>query len=560
VATEAFSVATAPLLGAVEVPGSKSVSNRALVCAALAHGASRLHGLADGDDTNKMLAGLRQLGAVVEDATAKDHFTAVRGPIDLQSTAAVTVDAGLAGTTSRFLTAVAALRRGPTTVTGEPGLRARPMGELHRILRELGFAVSAEREGHLPVIVQSKDVSSVARHGETARELRVSGEVSSQFVSAVMMIAPLIGGIRLRLVGPVVSRGYLDMTAEVMRTFGTDVEVREDEVIVAKGSYVATEYAVDADWSSASYPFAAAAIIGGQVTVPRLRRNGAQPEEDFTEVLIAMGCSVRITDSAVTVSRLPDSALRGIDVDMSSMSDLVPTLATIAAFAESGSSAPKKATASAISLRNYEPSAPKCTSSLTVCTSCREHCMPRCLTPTTIIAWRCRSRCSVCVATAWLCETPRWSPNHGPTTGRRWQVVWASRLETSHIDKSASRPELRGGIAGSLEGAHHSPALADIRRKGGDHLVVGATRQAGERPSNGVLHVKVAYGQRVGIAMRHSDCNCSGPHADSGQLHERTASIRPGKLGGALNEMRMTRNGDERTGPLLLDAKAMKLP
>ena len=107
-ATEAFSVATAPLLGTVEVPGSKSVSNRALVCAALAHGASRLHGLADGDDTNRMLAGLRQLGAVVEDATAKGHFTAVRGPIDLQSTAAVTVDAGLAGTTSRFLTAVAA--------------------------------------------------------------------------------------------------------------------------------------------------------------------------------------------------------------------------------------------------------------------------------------------------------------------------------------------------------------------------------------------------------------------------------------------------------------------
>lgn len=336
-ATEAFSVATAPLLGTVEVPGSKSVSNRALVCAALAHGASRLHGLADGDDTNRMLAGLRQLGAVVEDATAKGHFTAVRGPIDLQSTAAVTVDAGLAGTTSRFLTAVAALRRGPTTVTGEPGLRARPMGELHRILRELGFAVSAEREGHLPVIVQSKDVLSIARHGETARELRVSGEVSSQFVSAVMMIAPLIGGIRLRLAGPVVSRGYLDMTAEVMRAFGTDVEVREDEVIVAKGSYAATDYVVDADWSSASYPFAAAAIIGGEVTVPRLRRNGTQPEENFTEVLIAMGCSVRVTDSAVMVSRAPDSALRGIDVDMSSMSDLVPTLATIAACATSAS-------------------------------------------------------------------------------------------------------------------------------------------------------------------------------------------------------------------------------
>ena len=336
-ATEAFSVASAPLRGLVAVPGSKSVSNRALVCAALASGESVLHGLADGDDTSNMLSGLRLLGARVTTASEAQAPVRVQGPIDTTATEAVLIDAGLAGTTSRFLTAVGALRRGPTTVTGGPGLRARPMGELHRILRELGFVVQAEREGFLPVIVHTAGRDSDRSSSRLAHQVRVSGEVSSQFISAVMLIAPLIGGVRLQLAGPVVSRGYLDMTAEVMQAFGSEVEVREDEIAVSAHPFTPTTYEVDADWSSASYPFAAAAIVGGEVTVPRLRRNESQPEESFTEVLMAMGCSVRSTDDGVTVGRSPTTSLRGVDVDMSTMSDLVPTVAAIAACASTPS-------------------------------------------------------------------------------------------------------------------------------------------------------------------------------------------------------------------------------
>lgn len=332
-ATEAFSVVSTPLRGLVAVPGSKSVSNRALVCAALASGESVLRGLADGDDTLNMLAGLQGLGARVSAVPGADDSVRVQGPIDITSAEAVLIDAGLAGTTSRFLTAVGALRRGPTTITGGAGLRARPMGELHRILRELGFVVQAEHEGFLPVVVHVAERSSDASASPDSRQLRVSGEVSSQFISAVMLIAPLIGGVRLQITGPVVSRGYLDMTAEVMRAFGADVDVHDDEIVVSAQPFAPTTYEVDADWSSASYPFAAAAILGGAVTVPRLHRRESQPEEAFTEVLIAMGCSVRIADDGVTVSRSPTTLLRGVDVDMSAMSDLVPTVAAIAACA-----------------------------------------------------------------------------------------------------------------------------------------------------------------------------------------------------------------------------------
>jgi 3-phosphoshikimate 1-carboxyvinyltransferase len=157
--------------------------------------------------------------------------------------------------------------------------------------------------------------------------------VSSQFISALMMIAPALGGLELRIDGPVVSRGYLDMTAAVMRRFAAEVQVGIDRVSVTAAPYRATDFEIDADWSSASYPFAAAAIVGGEVSVPRLRRNDTQPEEAFVGVLEQLGCRVRIDAAGVTVTREMGTALRGVDVDMSVMSDLVPTLAAIAACA-----------------------------------------------------------------------------------------------------------------------------------------------------------------------------------------------------------------------------------
>ena len=335
--TESFLPLIGGVAGVVRVPGSKSVSNRALVCAGLAEGESHVAGVASGDDTARMIEGLQALGAQMT-ALPNDQTTStdvhVQRPIDRRSTHPVQIDAGLAGTTSRFLTAVAAVRAGTTTITGGAGLLRRPMGELHRLLQALGATVRAEREGHLPVRVAGRGDSSSS---DAALEVDARGEVSSQFISAIMMIAPLLGGIRIHTQGEVVSREYLTMTAHVMRTFGAAVDIAPDVISVSGGTYTGCNFSVDSDWSSASYPFAAVAIAGGSVTVPGLRRETTQPEAAFLDVLANMGCTVRHENDAVTVLRNAQQPLTGIDVDMSAMSDLVPTVAAMAVCASTPS-------------------------------------------------------------------------------------------------------------------------------------------------------------------------------------------------------------------------------
>ena len=328
VSSESFAPVTAPLHGVVRVPGSKSVSNRALVCAALAPGESRLTGVASGDDTSRMVAGLQQLGADIE---VGGDTVQVRRAIERASRDAVVIDAGLAGTTSRFLSAVAALRVGASTITGDAGLLRRPMGELHRLLRDIGANITSEREGFLPVTIAGAPERS---SGPTA-EITARGDVSSQFISALMMIAPLLGGLRINVSGAVVSSGYLAMTADVMASFGVAVQLADEVIVVPAGPYRADAFHVDADWSSASYPFAAVAIAGGEVTVPSLRSDSAQPEAGFVDVLARMGCTVSEDATGVMVSRDAQRPLIGVDVDMAEMSDLVPTLAAIAACATS---------------------------------------------------------------------------------------------------------------------------------------------------------------------------------------------------------------------------------
>ncbi len=327
---ESFSPLPGGVAGVVRVPGSKSVSNRALVCAGLAAEESRVHGVASGDDTTRMIAGLRALGAQLttipgEQMSATDVH--VQRAIDRSATHSVRIDAGLAGTTSRFLTAVAAVRAGSTTITGGTGLLRRPMADLHQMLQALGASVHAEREGYLPVSV----VGRVApQSSKNVHELDARGDVSSQFMSAIMMVAPLVGGVRIRMHGEVVSREYLTMTAHVMRAFGATVSMTPNEIVVAGGTYTGCNFTVDSDWSSASYPFAAVAIAGGSVTVPGLRKETTQPEVAFIEVLTNMGCTVRHDGGSVTVLRDARQPLMGLDVDMSAMSDLVPTVAAMA--------------------------------------------------------------------------------------------------------------------------------------------------------------------------------------------------------------------------------------
>jgi 3-phosphoshikimate 1-carboxyvinyltransferase len=309
----------------VTVPGSKSIANRALICAALAHSASTIRGLPDGDDTQAMLQSLQVLGATL---SLEKSDARIETAIDLDRSDPVSVDANLAGTTARFLTAIGALRRGPMTVTGNESLRSRPMKDLHIALSEIGVNLSWEDNKYcLPV--------TVSRSESYAHSIQIASDTSSQFVSALMLIAPMLDyGLKIELVGNVISLPYITMSASVMRAFGANVRfVDERNIAIDGGGYVGCEFAVEPDASSASYPLAAAAVIGGRLRVNGLRSNMMQGDSRFVDVLRQMGCEISEDQSGVTLSRNPSELLRGVDVDMSDISDLVPTLAVVAMFA-----------------------------------------------------------------------------------------------------------------------------------------------------------------------------------------------------------------------------------
>ncbi len=316
----------APLDAVVEVPGSKSVANRALICAALAEGESVLRGVPDGDDTEAMLDCLRALGLDTERGGDEVRISGGRrsfrrGP--------ATLPARLAGTTSRFVTALAALGPGPYTIDGHPPLRNRPMAPLHDALTAMGVQVQpSERWGHLPVTVQGPiDVS--------LDEVSLRGDVSSQYLTAVMLIAPYFpNGLRFMLTTPLVSRPYIRITAAVMAAFGVPgVELGDRIITVPAGRYQARDFTIEPDASSASYPLAAAAICGGRVRVPGLTNTSLQGDAAFCHVLARMGCTVVQDERGTTVSR--QGPLHGIEINMVDLSDLVPTLAVVAAFADS---------------------------------------------------------------------------------------------------------------------------------------------------------------------------------------------------------------------------------
>lgn len=320
----------APLDAVVEVPGSKSIANRALVCAALAEGHSTLRGVPGGDDTEAMLDCLQILGLRIErgEAEAGNSVVRVQGGVGTFRRGPLTLPCRLAGTTSRFVTALALLGPGPYTVDGQPPLRARPMEPLHDALVSLGARVQAGAGwGHLPVTVQGPFDGSI-------EEVELRGDVSSQYLTALMLIAPYLPhGLRLVLTTPLVSRPYVRITAAVMASFGVPgVDIGEQVITVPAGQYTARDYTVEPDASSASYPLAAAAICGGRVHVPGLTETSLQGDAAFCHVLAQMGCDVVQDDGGTTVTR--HGELRGIDINMVGLSDLVPTLAAVGVFAQ----------------------------------------------------------------------------------------------------------------------------------------------------------------------------------------------------------------------------------
>ena len=314
----------APPNATVRLPGSKSITNRALLCAALAPGETTLERALFADDTDAMVTAVRSLGADVR-CFPEDAKMRVRGTAGTVGTAAgAVIDARMSGTTGRFLAPVMALSERPMTLDGHPQLRARPFDDLADSLRQLGARVDfPSGGGGLPMQIRGP-----IRGDEAA----VATDRSSQFLSGLMLAGPLVpGGLSLRIDRSAVSRPYVEMTATVMRSFGATVAVGPEAVHVAGDGYSPVEsYPVEPDASAASYFWAAAAITSGTVAVEGLGADSIQGDARFASLLQTMGAS---TEEVAGCTRVTGGPLQGIDVDLADMSDTAPTLAVAASLA-----------------------------------------------------------------------------------------------------------------------------------------------------------------------------------------------------------------------------------
>ncbi len=301
-------------------PGSKSITNRALLCASLAEGTSTLRGALFAQDTEAMMDAVAALGCEVR-ADERDRTVVVRGVGRRPSAEPVRVDARQSGTTSRFILPAAALGTARVTVDGSPQLRSRPFAPLIDALEQTGVSVETlARPGCLPLAVRGP-----ARGGD----VRLQGHISSQFLSGLLMAAPLMEqGLRVELTSPLVSVPYVTMTLAVMRMFG----VETDGLEVSPAPYTASELEIEPDASAAAYFFAAAAISGGSVTIEGLGASSIQGDVAFVDILERMGAAVERGAEWITVRGT--GTLHGVEVDMADISDTAQTLAAVAVFAD----------------------------------------------------------------------------------------------------------------------------------------------------------------------------------------------------------------------------------
>jgi len=315
-----------PIRGRIRPPGSKSITNRALVCAALADGVSTLTGALDSEDTRVMIDSLGRLGIRVESQDAGQTLL-VHGCGGKIPAKQADLFVGNSGTTIRFLTALCALGHGTCRLDGIPRMHERPIGDLLDALNQLGADSRGEqRNGFPPVLVHGRGLQ-----GGTAS---IRGNISSQFLSGLLMAAPCATSeVELAVQGELVSQPYIHTTLRVMEAFGVAVPARDLSRLKIQGgqTYRPGSYAIEPDASAASYFWAAGAITGGEVTVEGLTEDSLQGDVKFAECLAQMGCRVDCRAGGITVV---GRAERGIDVDMNAISDTVQTLAVVALFAE----------------------------------------------------------------------------------------------------------------------------------------------------------------------------------------------------------------------------------
>lgn len=313
--------------GTVNLPGSKSVSNRALLLAALAHGTTRLTNLLDSDDIRHMLTALQSLGVRYELSADKTQCVVQGLGRAFASKEPLQLFLGNAGTAMRPLCAALCLGSGEFTLTGEPRMEERPIGHLVDALREAGAQIHyLKNEGYPPLTIEAK--------GLWGGEVHINGSVSSQFLTAFLMAAPLAAGdTRIKIQGELVSKPYIDITLHIMQQFGVLIEHDNYQTFYIKGnqSYQSPgDFLVEGDASSASY-FLAAGAIKGRVKVTGIGRRSIQGDIRFADVLEKMGAKITWGDDYILAEQ---GELKGVDLDLNHIPDAAMTIATTALFAQ----------------------------------------------------------------------------------------------------------------------------------------------------------------------------------------------------------------------------------
>jgi len=314
--------------GEVFLPGSKSLSNRALLIAALANGVTKITNLLVSDDINYMLNALSNLGVeyALSDCgtectvTGNNGFFNVNEPVELFL--------GNAGTAMRPLCAALAASEGEFILTGEPRMKERPIGHLVNALTQLNANTQyLENQDYPPIKIKGKPL--------TGNSVSIDGSISSQFLTSILMIAPLLKtDSKIVIEGELVSKPYIDITLNIMSRFGVDVKNNDYQSFTVKGnqSYKSVDkYMVEGDASSASYFLAAGAIKGGEVTVHGVGKLSVQGDKYFADVLEEMGAKVTWADESITVV---GNSLTAVDMDMNHIPDAAMTIATTALFAK----------------------------------------------------------------------------------------------------------------------------------------------------------------------------------------------------------------------------------
>ncbi|OPY29708.1 MAG: 3-phosphoshikimate 1-carboxyvinyltransferase [Methanobacterium sp. PtaU1.Bin242] len=315
--------------GVVNAPPSKSYSHRAFIIASLAEGASRLKYPLYSEDTLASLDSCRALGCEIE---VKEDECIIQGTSGDLKTPENVVDVKNSGTTLRIMTSVASLAPYYTVLTGDSSLRKRPMHDLLQSLENLGVsAISARNNGKAPIIVKGG-----FKGGTTA----INGDVSSQFISSILIAAPYADEpVHLKVKGNFISRPYVEMTLDIMKDFGVTVDQKPSnsfnknhEFYVEPQKYKGTEYTVEGDYSSASYLVAAAAALNSNLIVKNLNLDSKQGDRVILDIVKKMGCEVKLKKDEVEIHG--HGELQGIEVELENSPDLLPTVAALGAMAK----------------------------------------------------------------------------------------------------------------------------------------------------------------------------------------------------------------------------------